>query len=100
MNLADNSQAAGTRGGADRRRCTVREWRRIEDLRTAAGARAAGTPTTGGVVKADVAGVVKAGTAIELVKQGFDGTEGPLPLPDGSLVFTENRVDRDSAHRG
>ena len=37
---------------------------------------------------------MKAGTAIELVKQGFDGTEGPLPLPDGSLVFTENRVDR------
>ena len=31
---------------------------------------------------------------IELVKQGFDGTEGPLPLADGSLVFTENRVDR------
>jgi len=65
-----------------------------EDLRTATGAARAPAPTTGGVVKADVAGVVKAGTAIELVKQGFDGTEGPLPLADGSLVFTENRVDR------
>ena len=65
-----------------------------EDLRTASGAVRAPVPTTSGVVKADVAGVVKAGTAIELVKQGFEGTEGPLPLPDGSLVFTENRVDR------
>ncbi len=65
-----------------------------EDLRTATGAVRAPVPTTSGVVKADVAGVVKAGTAIELIKQGFDGTEGPLPLPDGSLVFTENRVDR------
>ena len=46
------------------------------------------------MVKANVDGVVNAGTVIELVKQGFDGTEGPLPLPDGSLVFTENRVDR------
>jgi sugar lactone lactonase YvrE len=65
-----------------------------EDLRTATGAARAPAPTTSGVVKADVAGVVKAGTAIELVRQGFDGTEGPLPLADGSLVFTENRVDR------
>ena len=38
--------------------------------------------------------MVNAGTAIELVAQGFDGTEGPLALPDGSLIFTENRVDR------
>jgi sugar lactone lactonase YvrE/glyoxylase-like metal-dependent hydrolase (beta-lactamase superfamily II) len=65
-----------------------------EDLRTAAGPVRPPAPTTSGVVKNDIAGVVTAGTSIELVKQGFDGTEGPLPLADGSLVFTENRVDR------
>lgn len=41
-----------------------------------------------------IAGVVAAGTPIKLVKDGFDGTEGPLPLADGSLLFTENRADR------
>lgn len=35
-----------------------------------------------------------AGTAIELVGEGFEGTEGPLALPDGSLLFTENRAGR------
>jgi gluconolactonase len=41
-----------------------------------------------------IAGVVAAGTPITLVRDGFDGTEGPLPLADGSLLFTENRADR------
>jgi sugar lactone lactonase YvrE/glyoxylase-like metal-dependent hydrolase (beta-lactamase superfamily II) len=66
----------------------------FEDLRIAAGLVTPAAPTSGATVKADIPGVVKAGTAIELVAQGFDGTEGPLALPDGSLVFTENRVDR------
>jgi sugar lactone lactonase YvrE len=66
----------------------------LDDLRSAAGLARVVPPTTSGVVARDVPGVVKAGTAIELVRQGFDGTEGPLPLPDGSLLFTENRADR------
>ena len=66
----------------------------FEDLRIAAGLVTPAPPTSGATVKADIPGVVKAGTAIELVAQGFDGTEGPLALPDGSLIFTENRVDR------
>jgi len=41
-----------------------------------------------------IAGVVNAGTQIELVGEGFKGTEGPLGLPDGSLLFTENQGDR------
>jgi gluconolactonase len=41
-----------------------------------------------------IAGVVKAGTPIELVKDGFEAVEGPLPLPDGGLIFTNNRVGR------
>ena len=41
-----------------------------------------------------IAGVVKAGTPIEIIGESFEGTEGPLALPDGSLLFTENRAAR------
>lgn len=47
-----------------------------------------------------VAGVVKAGTPIEFIKDGFKGTEGPIALPDGSFAFTEtqdNRITRIAA---
>lgn len=36
-----------------------------------------------------IAGVVADGTPIELVKAGFRRTEGPVGMPDGSLLFTE-----------
>lgn len=41
-----------------------------------------------------IAGVVKAGTPIEIMGQSFTGTEGPVALPDGSVLFTENRAAR------
>ena len=41
-----------------------------------------------------IAGVVKAGTPIEVIGDSFAGTEGPVALPDGSLLFTENRATR------
>jgi len=41
-----------------------------------------------------IAGVVTAGTPIELIKEGFTGTEGPVTLPDGSLIFTETQANR------
>ena len=41
-----------------------------------------------------IAGVVKAGTPIEIIGENFAGTEGPVALPDGSLLFTENRAAR------
>lgn len=41
-----------------------------------------------------IAGVVAAGTPIELIREGFKGTEGPLGLPDGSLLFTETQDQR------
>jgi len=41
-----------------------------------------------------IAGVVKAGTPIEVIGESFAGTEGPVALPDGSLLFTENRAAR------
>src|SRR6187402_2296626 len=39
-------------------------------------------------------GVVAGGTKIEFIKEGFQGTEGPLGLPDGSLIFTETQANR------
>lgn len=36
-----------------------------------------------------IAGVIAPGMRIELVKAGFRRTEGPVGLPDGSLLFTE-----------
>lgn len=41
-----------------------------------------------------IAGVVAADTRIEIVREGFDGTEGPVRWSDGSILFTENRADR------
>jgi len=43
-----------------------------------------------------IAGVTAGGARIELVKEGFDGTEGPIALPDGSgsVLFTETKANR------
>lgn len=46
------------------------------------------------LVTPGISGVVAAGTPIELIKEGFTGTEGPVPLPDGSLLFTETQANR------
>lgn len=35
----------------------------------------------------NIPGVVAGGTKVEVVKQGFRATDGPVPLPDGSLLF-------------
>lgn len=51
-------------------------------------------PDARGLVTPAIAGVVDAGTPIELVKDGFEAVEGPLPLPDGGLIFTNNRAAR------
>lgn len=41
-----------------------------------------------------IPGVVAVGTPIVVLGEGFKGTEGPLALPDGSLVFTETQDAR------
>jgi gluconolactonase len=48
------------------------------------------TPTTATAIQ----GVVSAGTAVEVIKSGFTGTEGPIGLPDGHLIFTETQANR------
>lgn len=48
-----------------------------------------------------ISGVVKAGVPVRILKQGLTGTEGPIALGDGSLIFTErpsNKVDRIDLH--
>jgi len=41
-----------------------------------------------------IAGVVAANTRVEVIREGFEGTEGPVVVADGSILFTENRADR------
>lgn len=41
-----------------------------------------------------IPGVVSAGTKVQVIKEGFQGTEGPIGLPDGSLIFTETNANR------
>jgi hypothetical protein len=48
-------------------------------------------------VQPEIRGVIRAGTEIRLVKDGFHGLEGPVPAPDGGLYFSainENRIYR------
>src|SRR4051812_13012334 len=42
----------------------------------------------------DIPGVVKAGTRVEVMKRGFNGTEGTLAMKDGSLLFTEQNANK------
>ncbi len=46
------------------------------------------------VVTPAIPGVVAADTRVQVVREGFEGTEGPVALEDGSILFTENRADR------
>ena len=51
-------------------------------------------------VAPDIPGVVAGGTKVQLLKDGLDGTEGPIAMPDGSVIFSEinaNRIHRIDA---
>ena len=62
---------------------------------------AAPQPPAVDTIAPDIPGVVAGGTKVQVIKDGFDGTEGPITLPDGSLIFTETtgnritRIDKD-----
>lgn len=49
----------------------------------------AAPPTPTETTTPAIAGVVAAGTRVQLVAQGLRGTEGPIAMADGSLLFTE-----------
>lgn len=40
-----------------------------------------------------IPGVVAGGVVVELIKDGFKGTEGPIAHSDGSLLFTETQAN-------
>ncbi len=52
-------------------------------------------PATNTVAPA-IPGVVAAGTPVTVIKEGFQGTEGPITLPDGSVIFSEPQANRIS----
>ena len=45
-------------------------------------------------VSVGIPGIVKDGAKIELVKDGLDGADDPIGLPDGTLLFTEPNMNR------
>ena len=55
--------------------------------------QAAEAPATDGIAP-DIPGVVAGGTKIEFIEDGFEGTEGPVALPDGSVIFSELNGNR------
>src|SRR5712671_2309191 len=52
---------------------------------TVFGQAAAPSPTPAETVAPDIAGVVKGGTKVQLIKAGFQGTEAPIATPDGNI---------------
>src|SRR5436190_2542745 len=55
---------------------------------------AATPPPATDTVAPNIPGVVAGGTKVHVIKDGFDGTEGPIAMPDGSLIFTETTANR------
>lgn len=45
-------------------------------------------------VSAGIAGVIAPGTKVHLLRNGFDGTEGVISMPDGSVLFCELNANR------
>lgn len=51
----------------------------------------------------EIPGVVRGGTRVQLIRDLFQATEGPIAMPDGSLLFTEQdagdgrlvKIDKD-----
>src|SRR6476660_4699277 len=41
-----------------------------------------------------IPGVVAAGAKVHVIKDGFNGTEGTIALPDGSVIFSETTANR------
>lgn len=55
---------------------------------------AADAPAAAVTTTPAIAGVVDAGTAIQLVKDGFEAVEGPMRDTDGSVLFTNNQAGK------
>jgi len=58
------------------------------------GQRGAPPPPPTDTVAPDIPGVVAAGTKVHVIKDGFNGSEGTIALPDGSVIFSETTANR------
>jgi gluconolactonase len=56
--------------------------------------RGAGQAPPTDTVAPAIAGVVAAGTPVHVIKDGFNGSEGPIALSDGSVIFSETTANR------
>jgi gluconolactonase len=56
--------------------------------------RGAPPPPATDKVAPDIPGVVAGGTKVHVIKDGFNGTEGTIALPDGSVIFSETTANR------
>jgi len=60
-------------------------------------------PPATDTVAPGIPGVVAGGTKVQVIKDGFVGTEGPIPLPDGTIIFTHpgqsriTKIDKDGS---
>jgi gluconolactonase len=64
---------------------------------------AAPAPPATETVAPGIPGVVAAGTKVAIVKDGFQSSEGPIAMPDGTTLFTEpgaskvHKIDKNGA---
>lgn len=70
-----------------------KNWQRKLLPLVAAIALSSNVYATGSAVPA-IPGVIDAGGKVEFIKDGFNGTEGPITLSDGSALFTETKANR------
>src|SRR5438128_8110850 len=54
----------------------------------------AAPPPPTDTVAQDIPGVVAGGAKVHVIKDGFNGTEGTITLPDGSVIFSETTANR------
>jgi gluconolactonase len=56
--------------------------------------RGAPPPPATDTVAPDIPGVVAGGSNVHVIKDGFNGSEGTIALPDGSVIFSETTANR------
>lgn len=51
-------------------------------------------PPATDTVAPEIPGVVAGGAKVHVIKEGFNGSEGTITLPDGSVIFSETTANR------
>ncbi len=68
--------------------------RQMFQLLSAAAIMSSASTFAENTVTTAIDGVIAQGTQLEFIKDKFEGTEGPVALPDGGFAFTETRANR------